>query len=372
MSRLSKMLKGLGVVTSLGLITLGGYEVLRPAYEGGAGIAYGSAFAPVRDREIDFHIWYPASPGGKTVTVGGNGVFFGTKAGRAAPHREGRFPLVLISHGAGGNAGQFGWIASELAEAGFVVVLPNHPGTTTGNASAEAAVRVWERPKDITAVLDEIFDRPDAYPYIDTGNVTALGFSAGGYTAMALSGARVDPDRLKRFCDDTDHGMSDCAFLAHFGVDLHAIDLSPASQDLRDPRISASVIVDPGIISTVTHDSLAEIDIPMLILNLGADETVPAGVHAKDAAARIANARHEFVDDATHFSFLAQCTERGPRILENEGELDPLCEDAGGRSRAEIHRELVARITGYLQGQTRAPLHSASGVHQSAKAYEAN
>jgi hypothetical protein len=36
---------------------------------------------------------------------------------------------------------------------------------------------------------------------------------------------RVDSDTLQRFCDAGDHGMSDCAFLAHFGVDLHSFDL---------------------------------------------------------------------------------------------------------------------------------------------------
>lgn len=348
MARFRNITRGLGFVAALGLAGWGGYEVLRPAYEGAAGITYGSAYAPVRDAKVRFHIWYPASAGGKEVTVGGNGVFFGTKAGRGAPHRPGQFPMVLISHGAGGNAGQFGWIASELAAAGYAVVLPNHPGTTTGNASAKAAVRVWERPADVSAVLDEITSNPEAYPYIDTGSATVLGFSAGGYTAMALSGARVDPDRLQRFCDDTDHGMSDCAFLAHFGIDLHAMDLSPAAQDLRDPRISNAVIVDPGIISTVTADSLAGIDIPMMVINLGTQDTVPAGVHAKAAADLIPGARHVFIEDTTHFSFLAQCTERGPRILEKEGELDPLCEDAGGRSRADIHAGLVQIIVDYL------------------------
>jgi len=123
----------------------GSYEILRPAYDGPVGIAKGSAYAPVRDTDVSFDIWYPAHPGGKTVTVGGNGVFFGTQAGRRAPRREGTFPLVLISHGAGGNAGQFGWIASELANNGYVVVLPNHPGTTSGNASAQAAVSIFKK-----------------------------------------------------------------------------------------------------------------------------------------------------------------------------------------------------------------------------------
>lgn len=105
-----------------------------------------------------------------------------------------------------------------LSMTGFVVVLPNHPGSTSGNASAQAAARVWERPADISAVIDQIVMNPQDYPYIDTDRIAALGFSAGGYTAMAVSGARVDVGALQSFCDDGDHGMSDCAFLAQGGL----------------------------------------------------------------------------------------------------------------------------------------------------------
>lgn len=335
----------------------------RPAYDGTVGITYGSAFAPTRQTDVDFHIWYPGLPGGRATTVGGNGVFFGTPAGRDTPHADGTYPMIVISHGAGGNAGQFGWIASVLAEAGYVVVLPNHPGTTTGNASAEAAVRVWERPADVSAVLDEITGNPASYPYIDTSSIGMLGFSAGGYTAMALSGARVDPERLQGFCDTGDHGMSDCAFLAHFGIDLHAMDLSPASQDLRDPRIQVAAIIDPGIVSTLTQESLAAIDIPMLIVNLGQESTVPDGVYARTAAETIAQANYIAVPDAVHFSFLAECKARGGEILRNEGELDPLCDDAGGRARADIHAELSTLIVDYLNQELSADPRSKVPAH---------
>ncbi len=355
MSKFTKFAKLSSVACVAVLVGWGGYEIFRPAYDGSVGIAKGKAYAPVRSTNVSFDIWYPAHPGGKAVTVGGNGVFFGTKAGRKAPRRGGKFPLVLISHGAGGNAGQFGWIASELADNGYVVVLPNHPGTTSGNANAKAAVRVWERPKDVTAVLDHMTGNADEFAYVDFDNISVVGFSAGGYTALAVSGARVDPDRLQSFCDESDHGMSDCAFLRHFGIDLHQMDLSPAAQDLTDARIKTGVIVDPGIISTVTDDSLSGIEIPLFVINLGTNDSVPAGVHALEAAQRIPNAEHVFVPDATHFSFLAQCKERGPEILEKEGELDPLCEDAGGRSRGDIHNELAQRIVAYLNLRNERP-----------------
>lgn len=341
--------KATALAACIGIGAWGINYALAPAYEGKVGIDYGEAYAPIRKTNLDFHIWYPAKNGGRTVTVGGNGVFYGTQAGRGAPHKGEKYPLVLISHGAGGNAGQFGWIASVLAESGHVVALPNHPGTTSGNASAEAAVRVWERPSDISAVIDEIEANPENYPYIDTSRILTLGFSAGGYTAMAVSGARLNADELQQFCDNgNDHGMSDCAFLARAGINLHKIDMSPASQDHLDPRIKAAVIIDPGIVETMTPDSLSKIEIPILLINLGEESTVPIGVYARDAANTIPNAEYKIVPDAIHFSFLAQCKTRGRQILIDEGEADPLCDDAGGRSRADIHEELKMIIVDYI------------------------
>ncbi|MEJ6396643.1 alpha/beta hydrolase family protein [Yoonia sp. 208BN28-4] len=352
MTILTTIAKATAAAATIGAAVWAYGYATAPAYDGNAGIAYGSAYAPIRDTDVDFHIWYPADPGGRAVTVGGNGVFFGTAAGRKAPHRAGRFPMVIMSHGAGGNAGQFGWIAQELAAAGYVVVLPNHPGTTSRNASAQAAVRVWERPADVSAVIDAIVAAPKDYPFIDTDRIAALGFSAGGYTAMAVSGARVDPDALQSFCDDGDHGMSDCAFLERGGVDLHAMDLSPAAQDLRDPRIGAAVVVDPGIVETMTADSLTAIEIPMLVINLGAEDTIPIGVYARPAAEMIPHADYTIVDDAIHFSFLAECKPAGAAILANEGEPDPLCDDAGGQPRSDIHAELKGLIVDYLDRVT--------------------
>ena len=303
---------------------------IAPAYEGRVGIGKSEAFAPIRNATLDFHICYPAQAGGRSVTVGGNGVFYGTVAGRGAPHRQGQFPMVLIPHGAGGNADQFGWIAAALAD---------------------AAVRVWERPADITAVIDHIVAQPQDYPYIDTNRIAALGFSVGGYTAMAVLGARVDTAALQGFCNRCDHGMSDCAFLARGGVDLHALDLSSAAQDLPDARIKAAVVIDPGIGETFMLSSLSKVDIPMMIVNLGDAGTIPAVVDASEAAKLILKAQYRRLDDATHFSFLAQCKPKRDKILKNEGEADLLCDDAGGRGRGAIHTELKDFIVAYLSAQ---------------------
>lgn len=345
------VLIAVGAIFALLALSYAGWtqrHLIAAQYEGPAGIAFGEAHAPVRDQTIRFHLWHPTTGGGRQRTIGGNGVFYGTVGGWGAPVPNGTVPLVVISHGAGGNAGQFGWIAEAVAAEGFAVAIPNHPGSTSGNASAEAAVRLWERPPDLSAVIDAIQDDPDL-AWIDTDRIAALGFSAGGYTAMAVAGARIDPARLAAFCDRGARGMSDCAFLAAGGVDLHSIDLTPAAQDHRDPRIGALVAIDPGTVETLTEESLAAMALPALVVNLGAEGTVPEPVDASAAAAIMPNARFHRIDDAAHFTFLARCRERGPEILRNEGEPDPLCEDAGGRDRAALHAELAQVIADFLR-----------------------
>ena len=351
MSKTKTFLRAAALVAGLGLAAWGVCYATAPAYDGHAGISYGKAYAPERDSQVKFHMWYPTEGGGRDVTVGGNGVFYGTRAGKGAPVREGKHPLILISHGSGGNAGQFGWIASKLAEAGYVVLLPNHPGTTTGDASAEAAMRLWERPKDLSAMIDAIMAAPETYPHIDTNRIGALGFSAGGYTAMALAGVRLEPAKLNSFCDDGKTGMSDCAYFKLRGIDLRAVDFGPTAQPLLDARVKTAVVIDPGTVSAMTEESLRTITTPMLVINLGDEGSVPRGVNAKGIAGLVPSADFQRVNGAWHFSFLAECKAKGAAILENEGELDALCDEVSERNRADIHSEVFQRIEGYLKAQ---------------------
>ena len=328
---------GTGDADGAGRASAAGAAASRADRADRIGVRAFEARAPHRDAPLDVTLWYPAEAGGTAELVGDNGVFVGSSARRDAPLRTGRHPLVLLSHGGGGNARQYGWIANRLVAAGFVVAAPDHPGSTTGDASAREAVAVWNRPADVSAVLTALLADGALARAIDPARVGVLGFSAGGHTALALGGARVDSAALARFCDDDTGGMSDCAFLARGGVDLHAMDLTPAARDLSDARIGAVVAIDPGIVTTLTPASLAAVDVPVTLVNLGAPDAIPPAVFAREASERIPDARYATVADAVHFSFLPECKPAGAAILAEEGEPDALCEDAGGRSRGELH-----------------------------------
>ena len=87
----------------------------------------------------------------------------------------------------------------------------------------------------------------------------------------------------------------------------------------------------------------------MSFINLGGPGTIPAAVIANKLAALPRHGTHSFVDGAVHFSFLPECKEGGAQLLKSSGEVDPICEDRGRRSRADIHAEVNSLVLGALQ-----------------------
>ncbi|MGB0866540.1 MAG: alpha/beta hydrolase family protein [Granulosicoccaceae bacterium] len=313
------------------------------------GVSQTQVFAAERDRDIELVLWYPAGTGGQPVSLGENGLFYGTPAVQGAAVAEGKYPLVVISHGGGGNGAQFGWLANTLVEQGFVVAAPNHPGSTTGDSSAHEAVKVWLRAADVSAVLDGISGEHALAASVDLERVGVFGFSAGGYTALAVAGARVDEQVLRGFCDESSKTLSDCAFLQRGGVDLHQVDLTSAGRSNADERVDAVFAVDPGIATALTAQSLAEIELPVALLNMGEADRVPAALDASTAAQVIQGVQFSRIEDGHHFSLLPRCKPAGPVILKEEGELDPLCDDVeGGRPRVELHRQIARQVSRFF------------------------
>jgi dienelactone hydrolase len=111
--------------------------------------------------------------------------------------REGRFPLVVFSHGNGGSRHQNTFWCDCLASHGYVIVAPDH----TGNArwtildgkpivaqSAERMNSARDRPLDVCFLLDQMIrwdqgaDRRFA-GRIDTAQAAVAGMSFGSFTA---------------------------------------------------------------------------------------------------------------------------------------------------------------------------------------------
>jgi len=304
---------------------------------------------PHREQDIEVHIWYPTSETGASELIGQNALFYGFYANPDARPMAVSAPIVLLSHGSGGNAVRLGWLATELAAKGMIVVAPNHPGITSRDSSPFETVKIWQRPQDLSAVLDFLQQTPPEWLKADFSRVAVVGFSLGGQSALSLSGAKVTKQGFIAYCDQNPD-MPDCKWLAKGGVDFTQIDQALYEQSGLDARITAAVAIDPTLPLAMTDESLTQMTSPILVINLGTTSEVPLAVRADRIATLMPQATYQSIPGATHFSFLAECSVLGRIIIGLTGE-ENICADPGGRDRAAIHADLNGLISDFLTGQ---------------------
>ncbi|WP_417453316.1 alpha/beta hydrolase family protein [Kiloniella sp.] len=303
--------------------------------------------SPGRTVPLKVMMWYPARESGEVVSVGQNAVFEGTVAQENASIISGTFPVVLLSHGGMRSApNQSSWLASKLVKNGFIVVDVKAPALGYDDALI-ANQELWKRPNDISTVLTEIEKNPDWRTRIDRQRIGAVGFFLGGTSVLSLVGARIDKDRFVQSCDEIEEGM-DCKWFEKFDVNLRAIDLTGLGKKHLDKRIQAAVIIDPELTTSFSEQGLEEITVPVRIINLGSEETIPRALNASGLARKIPNSSYTRIENATHFSAFSVCKPKGAFILKEEGAGDEICVSDVKVGRENLHNQIADTVTGAL------------------------
>ncbi|WP_320200182.1 alpha/beta hydrolase family protein [Agrobacterium sp. rho-13.3] len=318
-----------------------------------------------RGKDLSVTVWYPSDGKGEKVNVGENRIFEGAPAIKDAAIQPDRQPLVLLSHGSGSRAIGMAWIATALAEAGFIVAAPDHPGTTSGDSTPADTPKIWERTDDISTIITSLTRDATWSKSIDANRIGVLGFSLGGSTAIELAGARANLGAYAQYCVDYATSMDCQWFSGGRGfkndeqikvpkLDLHTVDKARFEQSNHDDRIRTAVLVDPGLEVAFTQESLRTIDIPLTFINLGSVGKIPVSVLSDQLAKDVPDATYMQVDESDHFSFLPVCKNGAAELLKSIGEVDPICEPGGRRDRSDIHKELVRMIVDAFQTTLKA------------------
>ncbi|MEQ8482072.1 MAG: hypothetical protein RIC18_15585 [Hoeflea sp.] len=300
-----------------------------------------------RSRPVAASIWYPAMNPTYLAPVGDGPIFEPTKAHIGPAVESGRHPLVLLSHGSGGNAQTLGWLASGLVERNAIVLAVNHPGSTSGDSSPRRSVDLEARAADLSAALDSILADPAFSARVDSQEISVVGFSLGGATALGLAGLRFDGEVQDARCEDS-REAGDCVFFHKGGVSF--ADYPAFEADSSDDRIVQSVAIDPGFGAAVTEASLSDVNSRITLINLGYEnrlEAADVSPKGNDLVTRLGVAEYLEIGPANHFTFLGVCKPRAAELLAEEGE-DPICTDPDGADRKEIHDRLVAAIADAL------------------------
>ena len=112
-------------------------------------------------------------------------------------------PWLLLMPGLGGDPEHFHWLAEALSEAGWTVVIVEHPGSDAeavqalldGRESFDGSKALQQRLWDLDAVLKA--QRKGRLPVKGT-NVVLVGHSLGALTALLAAGAEPVPDIDRR------------------------------------------------------------------------------------------------------------------------------------------------------------------------------
>ncbi|MDJ0579685.1 alpha/beta hydrolase [Crocosphaera sp.] len=195
--------------------------------------------------------------------------------------REGKTPVVIISHGLSSEPEAFAKQAKHLASYGYFVAVPQHPGSDIQqkNYFLEGLSRqiflveeFVDRPLDISQTLDELEKRNNIQyqGILDLENVGVFGHSFGGYTVLALSGATLDFEHLEEDCNINLGNMNTALLLQ-----CRALNIEQKDYNFRDERIQAVYALNPVNASIFGPKGLAKIKIPTFIAAGNYDPATP-------------------------------------------------------------------------------------------------
>ena len=292
------------------------------------GVAFTSEAAPssnVAYRRIDVHdavtgelfpaaLWYPtrAAPAPLFLTGSLSAcrlsamlcrlIAFEMQVASSAPPADGKFGLIVISHGAGGLALNHRDLAMALASHGYVVAAPTHP---RGKDNDISGVGVWVgRPKQVSRVIDALLEDSTLGPRIQRERIGVVGHSNGGYTALAVAGAKPSPAAIVAHCRQHPDESRFCS--SGGAATREAIRTAGEIPDVRDPRVRAVVLMAPNT-APFTDDALARVAVPVRVYGAERDDLTLVRYHAQRLA-KVLPPRTEYVlvTRAGHFSFVAR------------------------------------------------------------------
>ncbi|MCP9747663.1 dienelactone hydrolase [Lacihabitans sp. CS3-21] len=171
------------------------------------------------DRKLKLEVWYPANinPNEKEMVVydevmGSSNdpkrpiipFSFNGRASKDAKAitSEGKFPLIIVSHGYLGSRLLLTYLTENLASKGYIVVAIDHMESTFRDAAGFPST-LLNRSKDILFVLNQMAEVGKSNEFlkgiIDSDNTALIGYSMGGYGVLNVAGAGYSDNSLKLF-----------------------------------------------------------------------------------------------------------------------------------------------------------------------------
>jgi len=305
-----------------------------------------------RARPLRTAIWYPASPGAEfrhhRVSIFKTGKY---SVGAKLSTQMEKFPLVIVSHGTGGSWVSTAWICNRLARQGFIVAALNHHGNTAAEPSLmlEGFMLWWERASDISAILDVLEVDAVFGPRIAREKIGVVGYSLGGYTALASVGVQLEIERWSSFSHENPKDpISSLPPESRYSIrDVwKAMENNSkiqeswknANSNFREKRVRCAFAIAPVASPLFMRESLAAVDVPVGLL-VGSHDTqsLPEQVRS-NISDMILNSKLHILQEVGHYTFISEGTFLGRQIA------PALLKDRRRINRHEIHNQVAQHV----------------------------
>jgi predicted dienelactone hydrolase len=272
-------------------------------------------------RPLRVLIWYPANANGENSGSQHATPVIATPAivpGASIAFNQKKYPLILLAHGAQGNAATMAWQGHYLAARGHIVAALDYNGTPEEERQEGGLTlsefHFWEYPRDLHIVLNKLLADSVLASRIDTACIGAAGFSLGGYAAISLAGAKLNMKTLQR---TTPNLPAEIRTAVKKFTALHKTDsvlqasLQRSEISYKDERIKGIFALAPAVGHGFTREGLRQVDVPVHIVAGQVDVIAPPVTNAHIYAKGIQNAKvTALAGEAGHFTEQTSAEER--------------------------------------------------------------
>ncbi|MFL0801825.1 MAG: hypothetical protein K6L80_15340 [Agarilytica sp.] len=305
-----------------------------------SGMASMDLYDDSRQRPVKVTLWYPKQSETECVSRSGSDICLSSEAKKDQ--------VFILSPGMMGSALEYQWIGTALSSLGFVVVGVSHYSESwiygRESINPKEAMKIWNRPLDVSFVIDQ-FQSGDALLVagINWDNVTAIGHSAGGYTGLALAGAKLLKGGIFDYCQsDKSESDKSCNYINGLTAPPES---SGAGGDFSDERVKRLILLDPALGPGISPRSIKSISLPVLIFGSEDNDFFLYRYYAPFYSKNIRGSKLINLNDGEgHFVYLNECDNK----IVKQG--IPLCRDREGVDRGVVHNKIIQEIFSYIFG----------------------
>ena len=229
--------------------------------------------------KLPLHIFYPTDTAEQPTQLGS----FNLEVALKSICKSGAYPLVIFSHGSGSMPLLFRGLGQYLARNGFIVGMPEHPfNNRVDNSAVNTLENFVNRPLHLQTAINWFFEISAFKSHLIPDNVSVIGHSLGGYTALALAGGVPTTLPFENFAPKT----------------LVVV---------NDHILNRLVLLAPSTVLFRIEGALANVDLPILMYSAELDELTPGTEQADivlNGVKKRDKVKHKIIPNAGHFSFM--------------------------------------------------------------------